>query len=176
MPNWIGSVSSEIRFKNLGLSGLVDVRNGGRIINFETQYETDNGRSILTADRYTWTVQPGVNINTGQPNTVRVFKDRTYYRLMYGFDRHENQIEPAGFVKLREVTLSYRLPDPVAAWMHISGATLYVTGRNLGVWSDFSLGDPEGDVYGGQNAGGQYFRQFNAPQTRSFLVGIRSSF
>ena len=176
MPNWIGSVSSEIRFKNLGLSGLVDVRNGGRIINFETQYETDNGRSILTADRYTWTVQPGVNINTGQPNTVRVFKDRTYYRLMYGFDRHENQIEPAGFVKLREVTLSYRLPDPVAAWMHISGATVYVTGRNLGVWSDFSLGDPEGDVYGGQNAGGQYFRQFNAPQTRSFLVGIRSSF
>ena len=176
MPNWIGSVSSEIRFKNLGLSGLVDIRNGGRLINFETQYEVNNGRSILTAERYTWTVQQGVNINTGQPNTVRVFKDQTYYNLMYGFDRHENQIEPAGFVKLREVTLSYRLPNPVAAWMNISGATVYVTGRNLGVWSDFSLGDPEGDVYGGQNAGGQYFRQFNAPQTRSFLVGIRSSF
>lgn len=176
MPNWIGSVSSEIRFKNLGLSGLVDIRNGGRLINFETQYEVNNGRSILTAERYTWTVQQGVNINTGQPNTVRVLKDQTYYNLMYGFDRHENQIEPAGFVKLREMTISYRLPDPIAAWMNLNGATLYVTGRNLGVWSDFSLGDPEGDVYGGTNAGGQYFRQFNAPQTRSFLVGVRSLF
>jgi TonB-linked SusC/RagA family outer membrane protein len=176
MPNWTGSVSSTLRFGSVGLSGLVDIRNGGRIINFETQYEVGNGRSTLTADRYRWTVQPGVNISTGQPNTVRVFKDQTYYNLMYGFDRHESQIEPAGFVKLREVTLSYRLPDPVAAWMNISGATVYVTGRNLGVWSDFSLGDPEGDVYGGQNAGGQYFRWFNAPQTRSFLVGIRSLF
>jgi hypothetical protein len=51
-----------------------------------------------------------------------------------------------------------------------------VTGRNLAVWSNFSLGDPEGDVYGGQNAGGQYFRWFSAPQTRSFVVGFRSIF
>lgn len=176
MPNWIGSLSSELRFKNVGLSALLDVRNGGRLINFETQYTVNNGRSILTADRYTWTVEPGVNINTGQPNTVRVFKNQDYYRLMYGFDRHENQIEPAGFVKLREITLSYRLPERLTAWMNLQGATLYVTGRNLGVWSDFSLGDPEGDVYGGRNAGGQYFRQFSAPQTRSFVVGLRSLF
>jgi hypothetical protein len=31
-------------------------------------------------------------------------------------------------------------------------------------------------VYGGTNAGGQYFRQFNEPQTRSFVVGVRSVF
>jgi TonB-linked SusC/RagA family outer membrane protein len=175
-PNWTGSISSELRFKDLALSALVDIRNGGHLINFETQYEVTNGRSIITADRYTWTVLPGVNINSGQPNTVRVFKDPNYYRLMYGFDRHENQVEPAGYTKLREVTLAYRLPDRLTAWMNVRGATVFVTGRNLAVWSDFSLGDPEGDVYGGQNAGGQYFRQFNAPQTRSWVVGLRSLF
>jgi TonB-linked SusC/RagA family outer membrane protein len=176
MPNWTGSILSNLRYGDLELSALADIRNGGRLINFETQYTVASGRSILTADRYTWTVEQGVNVNTGQPNTVRVFKDPTYYNLMYGFDRHENQIEPAGFVKLREVTLSYRLPGAVASWMNVLGATVYVTGRNLGVWSDFSLGDPEGDVYGGQNAGGQYFRWFSAPQTRSVLVGVRSQF
>ena len=51
-----------------------------------------------------------------------------------------------------------------------------VTGRNLRVWSDFSLGDPEGDTYGGTNAGGQFFRQFSDPQTRSIVVGVRSVF
>jgi outer membrane receptor protein involved in Fe transport len=175
-PNWTGSISSDIRFRNFGLSALVDTRNGGRIINFETQYEVSNGRSILTNDRYTWTVHDGVNVNTGQPNAVRVFKNQDYYPLMYGTDRHEAQIEPAGYTKLREVTLSYRLADRFTRWMNLQGATVYVTGRNLAVWSDFSLGDPEGDVYGGQNAGGQYFRWFNAPQTRSFVVGLRSIF
>jgi TonB-linked SusC/RagA family outer membrane protein len=176
MPNWTGSVSTQFYYKNFGLSALVDVRNGGKILNFETQYEVTNGRSIFTADRYTWTVQPGVNINTGQQNTVRVFKDREYYRQLYGQDRHENQVEPAGYTKLREVSLSYRLGDDLAQRLSLQGATVYVTGRNLGVWSDFSLGDPEGDVYGGQNAGGQYFRQFNAPQTRSIVFGVRTIF
>ena len=176
MPNWTGSVFSEVHFKGFGLSALVDVRNGGKIINFETQYEVNNGRSILTADRYTWTVEEGVNVNTGQPNTVRLFKDQSYYPLIYGFDRHESQIEPAGFTKLRELSLSYRLGDDLAKRLSLQGATVYVTGRNLAVWSDFSMGDPEGDVYGGQNAGGQYFRQFNGPQTRSVVFGIRTLF
>jgi TonB-linked SusC/RagA family outer membrane protein len=175
-PNWTGSFTSELRYRSFGLSGLVDVRNGGKIINFETQYETSNGRSIFTRDRYTWTVEEGVNINTGKPNTVRLFKNQDYYPLIYGFDRHENQVEPAGFVKLREVTLSYRVPRPLLRRIGVDDATAFVTGRNLRVWSDFSLGDPEGDVYGGTNAGGQYFRQFNEPQTRSFLLGVRSVF
>jgi TonB-linked SusC/RagA family outer membrane protein len=176
MPNWNGSVSSEFRYGPVMLSGLVDVRNGGKIINFQTQYEVSNGRSVITRDRNTWTVEEGINIATGQPNTVRLFKNQDYYPLIYGFDRHENMIEPAGFVKLREVTLSYRIPRGLLRRIGVDDATAFVTGRNLRVWSDFSLGDPEGDVYGGTNAGGQYFRWFSEPQTRSFVTGFRTAF
>jgi TonB-linked SusC/RagA family outer membrane protein len=176
LPNWTGSLTSEFRYKSLMLSGLVDVRNGGKIINFQTQYEASNGRSVFTRDRNTWTVEEGINVNTGRPNTVRLLKNQDYYPLIYGFDRHENHIEPAGFVKLREVTLSYRLPRPVVRRIGVDDGTVFLTGRNLRVWSDFSLGDPEGDVYGGTNAGGQYFRWFNEPQTRSFVVGFRTAF
>lgn len=175
-PDWTGSFTSEFRYRSIGLSGLVDVRRGGRLINFETQYETNNGRSMITNDRYTWTVHDGINVNSGQKNTVRLFKDQDYYPLMYGFDRHENQIEPAGFTKLREVTLSFRMPRSLLKHISVNDATFYMTGRNLKVWSKFSLGDPEGDIYGGQNAGGQYFRQFNEPQTRSWVMGVRSVF
>ena len=176
LPDWNGSITSEFRYRNFGLSGLVDIRHGGKMINFETQYEVNNGRSILTADRYTWTTFDGININSGKQNAIRLFKDQDYYPLVYGFDRHENQIEPAGFTKFREVTLSYRVPERLLSRIDVQNATFFVTGRNLRVWSKFSLGDPEGDVYGGTNAGGQYFRQFNEPQTRSWLVGVRSIF
>jgi len=175
-PKWTGNATSELHYKSFGLSGLVDVRRGGRILNLETQYEVSNGRSIITADRYTFTVQDGINVNSGKQNTARVFKDRNYYIAMYGQDRHENQIESAGFVKLREISLSYVVPKNLLRRVSLQSGTVYVTGRNLGVWSNFSLGDPEGDVYGGQNAGGQYFRQFNEPQTRSLVMGVRSSF
>jgi TonB-linked SusC/RagA family outer membrane protein len=176
MPNWIGSLTTELRYKNLGLTGLLDIRNGGKMINFETQYTVNNGRSKLTETRGTYVVHDGVNINTGQPNTIRLLRNQDYYPLVYGFDRHENQLEPAGFVKLREASLSYRLPQSLLGRLNLQDATVYFTGRNLKIWTDFSSGDPEGDVYGGTNAGGQYFRQFPEPQTRSWVIGMRSSF
>jgi hypothetical protein len=176
MPNWTGSLSTDLRYKSLGLSALVDVRNGGKILNFETQYTVNSGRSKITETHNTYVVHDGININTGQPNTVRLLRNQDYYPLMYGFDRHENQVEPAGYVKLREMTLSFRVPNRLLSRAGFQDATLYLTGRNLKVWTDFSMGDPDGDVYQGTNAGGQFFRQFNEPQTRAWVLGMRTSF
>src|SRR4029079_13038968 len=81
-PDWTGSAMSEFRFGPVSLSGLLDIRHGGRPIHFETQYETSNGRSILTADRYTWTTWQGVNINTGKPNTKALFQDQDHYAMI----------------------------------------------------------------------------------------------
>ncbi len=175
-PAWTGSATSEFRIGNFAISGLLDIRHGGKLINFETQYEVSNGRSLLTADRYTWTTWQGVNINTGKPNTKPLFKDQDYYPLIYGTDRAEEQIENAGFAKLRELSISYRLSDNFSRKFALQGATLFVTGRNLRGWYASPSGDPEQDLSQGTNAGQQYFRQFSAPQTRAFLAGIRSVF
>jgi len=175
-PAWTGSATSEFRIGNFALSGLLDIRHGGKLINFETQYEVSNGRSLLTADRYTWTTWQGVNINTGKPNTKALYKDQDYYPLIYGTDRAEQQIENAGFAKLRELSISYRLSDNFSRRFALQGATLFVTGRNLRGWYASPSGDPEQDLSQGTNAGQQYFRQFSAPQTRAFLAGIRSVF
>ena len=84
-PDWTGSATSEFRVGRFALSGLVDIRHGGKLINFETQYEvTAVGRcSPRTATR--GRPGTGVNINTGKPNTVRLFKDQDYYPLIYGY-------------------------------------------------------------------------------------------
>jgi TonB-linked SusC/RagA family outer membrane protein len=176
-PNWLGNLSTELRYRGLGLSGMLDIRNGSKILNFETQYNVTNGRSILTNDRGQATVVEGINVNTGQPNSYELVKDARYYDLMYGYDRHEAQIEPGGFVKLREVTLFYDVPTSLTErLLNVQRATVFVSGRNLAVWSDFSMGDPESDLYGGVNAAGQFFRQYPAPQTRGVTMGIRASF
>lgn len=177
MPNWLANFTTQMRYKAVGLSSMWDIRNGSKILNFEIQYTTGrNGRHIFTNDRYQETVVEGINVNTGLPNDVQLIKDPHYFELMYGYDRHENQIEPGGFVKLREVTLSLDVPSRLLGRLNIDRGVLYVTGRNLGVWSDFSMGDPESDVYGGSGGATQFFRQFPAPQTRGWTIGFRTSF
>ncbi len=177
LPNWLGNISTQLRYKGVGLSGLLDIRNGSNILNFEIQYTTGrNGRHIFTNDRYSEEVVEGINQTTGEPNTHTVVKDPTYYELVHGYDKHEGQIEPGGFVKLRELTLSYDIPRSLLGNVGVDFATVYVTGRNLKVWSDFSMGDPEADVSGGANSAWQYYRHFPGPQTRGVTMGIRARF
>jgi hypothetical protein len=53
---------------------------------------------------------------------------------------------------------------------------VYLTGRNLKVWTDFSLGDPEASNYGATNPAGSAYRFFTLPQTRTWTVGVRAGF
>lgn len=177
MPNWLANLSTQLRYRSFGASTMWDVRNGSKILNFELQYTTGrNGRHIWTNDRYSETMVEGINVDTGQPNTQVVIKDPNYYELMYGYDRHEGQIEDGGFIKLREVTLFWDVPASLLSHINVDRARLYVTGRNLAVWSDFSMGDPEADIYGGATGAGQFFRQFPGMQTRGVTLGMRASF
>ncbi len=176
-PEWLANWTNTFRFKSLSVSGMIDIRRGSRILNFETQYTSGRiGRSWVTQDRYTTATIDGIMVDTGQPNTVVRTKDPDFYEIMYGYDKHENQMEPGGFVKLRQVTVSYELPYAALGRFGVDGATLYVTGRNLWIHSRFSQIDPEGDLYGGGNSLGQYFWQFPAPQTKGVTMGLRAHF
>jgi TonB-linked SusC/RagA family outer membrane protein len=59
-------------------------------------------------------------------------------------------IQKADFVKLREVSLTVDVPS---AWMRRTGAasgSVILSGRNLGLWSDYPGVDPEVNSYGGR--------------------------
>jgi hypothetical protein len=62
-------------------------------------------------------------------------------------------IEDASFVKLRELTLGYTLPDNLVP--HVLGgvhaARLELSGRNLYTWTSYWGLDPEVSNFGNQN-------------------------
>jgi TonB-linked SusC/RagA family outer membrane protein len=175
-PDWLGNLNTSVNYRGFGASALLDVRQGGEIINFETNYTARSGRSIVTAVRGTPYMFDGVNVNTGEPNDVVLTRDQNFFGRVYGFDRHETQVEDGSYVKLREVTLSYAVPRALLARFGMESLVVYATGRNLKVWTDFSSGDPEGSNYGASNAGGAGFRFFTLPQTRAWNLGLRTSF
>lgn len=78
---------------------------------------------------------------------------------------NEAYIEDGSFLKLREVSLSYRLPTSLLGRLSMQDATLTVSARNLATWTKFTGLDPE-TVYG-EN---QEF--FTIPAERRILVRL----
>jgi outer membrane receptor protein involved in Fe transport len=72
--------------------------------------------------------------------------DTTYRLYTLNLTRHliyEEFIEDGSFVKLREVSVAYRVPESLLGFADVSGLTLRLSGRNLYTWTDYSGIDPE---------------------------------
>ena len=80
-------------------------------------------------------------------------------------------IEGSGFVKLRDVSVSYTLRNQ--DWLSRIGFStidIQVVGRNLQTWTDYTGIDPESNLDG--QSLGRGIDYFNNPQTRSFGVNF----
>jgi TonB-linked SusC/RagA family outer membrane protein len=100
-----------------------------------------------------------------------VILDEYWYRvgLGNGFNGPAEQfIEDAGYVRLREVSLSYQLP--LQFW-GMQGLTVSVTGRNLWLSTKYTGIDPETNLTGTTN--GQGLDYFNNPSTKSWIFSLQ---
>jgi hypothetical protein len=85
----------------------------------------------------------------------------------------EQSVQDGGWVRLREVGVSYRIDledKKFAKYLDLS-----FTGRNLWLKTDYKGVDPETSLTGaGSNVGG--FDYFNMPGTKSFIFGLKVGF
>lgn len=172
-PDWTGNLRTTFRYKGIGLSALFDKRQGGDIINFDLRYSVHYGTAEITENRGSTFTYEGININTGEPNDVEITRDKSYYQTNYAIT-YENLVEDGSFLKLRELSLSYRLPNSLLAQTPFKALTVRGVGRNLWIDSDFSYLDPEGSLLGGGNAQGFYHAV--TPSSRSVTVSLNVSF
>jgi TonB-linked SusC/RagA family outer membrane protein len=87
----------------------------------------------------------------------------------------EQFIEDGGYVRLREVTLSYSLNSK--SFKDITGlksVDFSVTGRNLALWTDYTGIDPETNLTGPSN--GQGLDYFQVPNTRSWMFTLKVNY
>jgi hypothetical protein len=100
-----------------------------------------------------------------------VILDEDWYRagLANGFNGPTEQfVEDAGYVRLREVSLSYSTP---LHFLGLQNLTVSVTGRNLGLWTNYTGNDPETNLQGvGNGIGIDYF---NNPTTKSWTISLQ---
>ena len=128
-------------------------------------------------------VQTGVDA-TGKPvyeeNTTPIpMKDINayWYHVNNGPNSWENIILPKDFLKLRDVTLSYRLPGSVAQKISASNISISLIARNLLLWvpQRNTFVDPELTNLG-NDLPGELGEFGGAPSFKAFGAALRISF
>ena len=144
-PTHEGSFSSTFTImKNLRLYGLIDFKGGNFILN---QKERNRIQTQLN----------GAAINNG---TIATALDSSYYR---NTSITKPWIQPADFVKLRDLSAALSLPESFSNALRVNRATFTVTGHNLAILSKKYDGiDPEVNFIGNSTflAGSSTFIQF----------------
>jgi TonB-linked SusC/RagA family outer membrane protein len=164
-PDYFGGLTNAMRWKGFDLRTFVQFTQGNELLNMNRLFADDGGNSSdnkFGNVRNRWQ-KPGDITNQprmGSTGGARFMSDRF--------------IEDGSFVRLQEVTLGWRMPASLAKQMRADNARLYVSGRNLVTWTNYSGYNPDVNS-AGTNSNLSLGVDFYAyPLARTWTVGINA--
>ena len=163
--NWSLNTLFESRFGDYGVTNLTDAfRKSHSLIGRNTPEAADNESRLINP------------ANAGQG---RLDAANEWVRKHLALSPYSglNTIEDASFVRLRELSLSYKVDATLAARLGLKSMTVAVSGKNLWMSTDYSGIDPETNSISGNNGGLNGFQQsidaFGVPIPRIWNLSIK---
>lgn len=172
-PNWTAGITNTLTYKGLTLNFLIDIRSGGDLLsrNINDLRRTGSVKETTEFPRFDANGQPtrpyvidGV-LGDGTPNTTAITAQQ-YWGNLYSFNVPGMGVFDASWIRLREVSVSYRLPKTILDKTFFGSAEIGLNGRNLWLRTNVPHIDPETTI--GTNNGNTQGVEFNA------LPGLRS--
>ncbi|MBO0937376.1 SusC/RagA family TonB-linked outer membrane protein [Fibrella sp. HMF5335] len=151
-PKWTGSFSTNLSYKKLNLHVLLDAV---------------QGLDVFNADKRT---RQGVGLGDYAERELRGELPRGYIFGIY--NTQEFRVDNGSYTKLREVSLSYTLPQITPAIKRLSVGLI---GRNLYSWDSYTGFDPETNA-GGNNDLIRGVDFGNVPIPRTYQVKLTATF
>ena len=198
--DWTANITNTVAYKNFTLSALIDIKQGGMMYNgtafamnyMGTSKRTENrevyytpegtidfdltpAENIVVMDGvYGHVDAAGNGVSSGVENVTPVVQDEDWFEgngSNFGGGPSVGAMEPADWVRLRNITLSYDIPKFSEV---VKEAQIYFTGKNLWISTPYTGVDPETNLGGATN--GQGMDYFNNPGTKSYLLGLKVTF
>ncbi len=163
LPKVFGGLNTEVEWKGISLGLNFIYKIGGYLYDGANKDVADDGyyweriRSKYYYD-HMWTP---THTTGGEP---RIEGTDLTDAMAYS----SRQMHNASFLRLKTLTLAYRLPS---GWVHkagMSGARVYFNGSNLFTCAEYKLADPEVNAYG--------TRGWETPIGKTYTFGIEISF
>jgi hypothetical protein len=139
-PDWTGGILNALTFKGVTLSVLIDIKKGGDIYDMGSSLGRQNGVLEESLDgREEGLIGIGVkNIGSEEspnfvPNDI-VAPARTFMTYYSGRQYHEAAVMDGSYVKLREASITYKLPSKWFDKNFLEGVSISAIGRNLAIF------------------------------------------
>jgi len=180
-PDFTGGIRNTFTYKRLSVGALIDYQRGGDVYSVtsrtgmyaglleETVGLNDKGNPIRDPVSEGGGIKlEGVTAD-GQPNETYV-EAIDYFKNMYD----GQHVYDASYIKLREIEMSYRLPQSWFGSIPVQRASLSVVGRNLSILHrNIPHVDPEATMGSGNIQG---YESAQLPRARTIGVTMRASF
>ncbi|MDR2123103.1 MAG: SusC/RagA family TonB-linked outer membrane protein [Flavobacteriaceae bacterium] len=185
-PKWTGGITNRFTYKNLSLSFLIDIKHGGDVYSLDQAYGQETGlypstvgTSHLgkpirnTIDDGGGIIFDGVKQN-GTPNDIVIDVSASGTGFARNKRPHKAYVYNAGYIKLREVALSYAIPEKLFKESFVKSVTLSVIGSNLWIIQKYI---PDADPEAGLGSGNlQGFQSGVMPTARTFSFNVKVKF
>ncbi|MEO5583210.1 MAG: SusC/RagA family TonB-linked outer membrane protein, partial [Saprospiraceae bacterium] len=197
--DWAWGLSNTLKYNNLSFSFQLDGRVGGAIVNYIQRQTFRGGRNIETIEGKmgearlqdnkgikSW-IGEGVQLSGGTIKTDADGNIANYNELQFKtnstptflqdyisrwYSTSEANLISRTFVKLREVSLTYNIPNSVFKNSFFQAATISLIGRNILYFSDARNNDVDVDQF----AAGQGSTSLQTPTTRRYGVNLNIKF
>jgi TonB-linked SusC/RagA family outer membrane protein len=183
IPKFTGGWNNTVTYKNLSLGVHIDYKFGGTVMSATLLNMTRQGHSKLSlTGREGGYVFPGVNVNTGLPNTVAVTVAGNGLQNLWTGYRNDQIGDPftfkSDFIKLRNISLAYNFSNfikKVDLLKFVKGLTLSASCRNVAILhKDLPGIDPEAIQSSGDIRAG--YENSSLPTTRNYNLTLNVKF
>ena len=173
-PDWTGGVKVTAAYKGFTLSALVDAKIGGEVYSMTHAWGRFSG--ILEESlqgRETGLVIDGVFEGTNTQNNI-VVSAKDYAHSAFGNNVEESSVFDASYVKLRELSLSYKIPKEWIKKSGVDDVRLSLVGRNLAILHKNAPHiDPETAFSSGNGGQGMEFAQIPSVSSYGLSLSIK---
>jgi TonB-linked SusC/RagA family outer membrane protein len=169
MPKYQGGFATNLRYKALTLRGNFSYVSGNKIFNYfrryvdhdlnETQFNV-----MMPRDDYRLWQKPGDIATKPLPQNAR-----------NSFDPSTRFIDDGSYLKIRNITLSYDLPQNFVSRIKVKGVQVSLSADNVYTFTNFWGQDPEVSITPSQGFLPGY-AEFKYPNNRQYLVSLNFRF
>jgi TonB-linked SusC/RagA family outer membrane protein len=176
-PDWTGGASFAFRYKAFSLSTLIDAKIGGDVHSMTYAWGRYAGTlSETLVGRETGLVGNGVMAdgNGGYVANNVVVGAKSFNQASYSNSIESSAIFDASYIKLRQVSIGYNLPQRFLDKSIIQSLKFSIVGRNLAILHKNAPHiDPETGFSSANGEQGQEFGQYPSSRNMGFNINLK---
>ena len=167
-PSWWGGLGNTLSWKSLSLRGFLEFSHGAKVFNLMRIFADDGGYAY--DNKFTYALN-----RWQQPGDITDEPRASFDGTSGGRVISDRFIEDGSYLRIQEITLSWKLPAGVFALRGMTNARLYVSGHNLHTFTKYSGYDPDVNSNGTENLNlsTDYYAY---PRARTFTLGVSGDF